>query len=91
MIADDAEAVAELGGDVEHGLARPHDRDVDQRAAAVDPEVERAERHRGVVALALGLQVAGVIIGRDQLDLGRPEAAERRRRDRDDSNLHLGR
>src|SRR5207245_3585974 len=42
VIADDAEAVAELGGDVEHGLAGADHRDIDQRAAAVDPEVEGA-------------------------------------------------
>ena len=80
VVADDAEAVAELRRDVEHRLARADDRDVDQRAAAVDAEVERAERHGRVVALLLGLQIGGVEIGRDQLDLGRPEPAERRRR-----------
>ena len=78
VVADDAEAVAELRRDVEHRLARADHRDVHQRAAAVDAEVERAERHHGVVAFLLRADEGVVEIGRDELDFGRPEPAERR-------------
>src|SRR5690349_5468819 len=89
MVADDSEALAELGRDVKHRLARPDNRDVDQRAPAVDPEIERAERHRRVIALALRLQVGGVEIGRHQLDFRRTQAAEWGGLDRQDADLDL--
>jgi hypothetical protein len=91
VVADDAEAIAELRRDVEHRLARPDDGDIDQRAPAVDAEVERAERHRRVIALAFRLQVRGVEVGCDQLDLGRAQAAEWRGLYRQDADLDLAR
>src|SRR4029079_4727403 len=89
VIADDAETVAELSRNVEHGLAWPDDRDVHERAAAVDAEIERPEGHRGVVAFLFGLDVARVIVGRDELDFGRSQPPKRLRRYRYDSDFDL--
>src|SRR5207244_4067390 len=63
--------------------------DVDQRTAAIDAKVKRAERHRRVIALALRLQIGGMEIRCHQLDLGRAQAAERRGLDRENADLDL--
>ena len=57
-------------------LQRRDHRNVDQRAAAVDAEVERAERDRGVVAFALGLPERLVEDRRRRLDFRRPGPVE---------------
>jgi hypothetical protein len=65
VIADDAEPVAELG------LARSYHRDIDERASAIDAEVQRAERHNCIIALALRQKINRMEIGGYQLDFGR--------------------
>src|SRR4051812_24679533 len=80
----------ELRGYVKHRLTRADDRYVDKRASAVNPEIECAEGHRGIIAFALRLQIGGMVIGRDERYLCRSEAAERRWCNRNDPDLYLG-
>src|SRR4029079_3246509 len=91
VVADDAEAVAKLRRDMEHRLARADHRNIDQRAAAIDAEVERAERHHRIVTLLLGADEGIVIVGRDQLDLGWAQYAERPQSHTKDHELDLSR
>src|SRR6185437_12734230 len=91
VVADNPEAVAELRGDMEYGFARRDHRDIDQRAAAVDAEVEHTERNDRIVTLPLGFEISRMIIRRDQLDLRRAQPVVGTGADGNDADLDVGR
>ena len=63
VIDHDAESVADQRCDVETGFGGTDDRNIDRRFAAIDAQVERAERHHGVVAFLLGAFEASMNAG----------------------------
>ena len=66
------------------GLIGRDDRNIDERTAAFDTEVEGAERHDRVIALLLGLREGLMEIGRRLLHLRRQQFVEGGERHRED-------
>jgi hypothetical protein len=83
--------LADLRGDMQRCLQRPHHWNVDRGASALDPDIEHAERHHRVIAFPLRLPERFVKDRRGRLDLGWRKAIERPCIDRQDADLNLSR
>ena len=79
VVDDEAKTVAQERGDMKTGFERSDYRNIDGRLAAIDAEVEHAQRNHRVIALALGFSKGFDKRRRGHLDIRRAHAANVRR------------